>query len=255
MTNRRTSGANIRAETFFTGVLMFCAFIAAVILVNWIIDQINLAVNGEPNLNTLSQSEMKYGLFVTGAIDAASGPYAEEYTVSKYGRRSNPISDNYLYLVPIYSKGGDFIECFVSYEARTGKDIASLDFIVKDTEEGRRATPLELKHGRMINLHKDQKIVLENWATAHDYRGGDSFVEYCAKNNLLGTRDKDVILSKILTYSIYRVSSAGVNFADILYPVVPSVFCLLAVFLSRRRKNVPKERFPRQEDFDNSQQM
>jgi hypothetical protein len=66
----------------------------------------------------------------------------------------------------------------------------------------------------------------------------------------MGTTDKDVNLSKIITYNIEREWNAGTEFSNTLYPLVPGVVFVLWIMLidkiQKKRKAKYKQEMDRQ---------
>lgn len=249
MTKNNVARSCPRFRAFLMFIIVICSVGMIVLFVNWVIDQINLSTNGEPDFNTLTQSEMKDGLFVTGTIDNTVGPYAEDYTV-KNSRRTSAFPGNYYYLVPIYANEGATIECFVSYKAGFLGDSQRIENIIGKMygETGRK--PLILEHGRMIGLDSEQKSILKNWVSSNDFYENGSFVDYCVEHNLMGTTDKDVILSKILTYSIEKTNSAGINLADVGYIAVPIGVCAIILLIIHRYDKTKIKKKPQVNEFE-----
>lgn len=233
-----------KTKRSLTILAVICAAFTVFILGNWVIDQINLATNGEPDFTTLSQGEIKNGLFVTGTITEAIGPYAEQYTRDSHGNESDASLNQFYYLVPVYSQNGDHIAYFVTFEARHHyNDRHDMAAIATSSGSGYHAKPLYLEHARMEIMGNDQKRILEKWATSPDFYEGGSFVDYCAANNMLGTADKEVILAKIITCNISREWHAGIELSNVLYPLVPGVFFALWILLIDAVQKKRKEKY------------
>lgn len=255
MYDGREQRLQARGRGILIMVSAMCALAVLVILINWIVDQVNLANNGEPDFTKLTQSEMKEGLFVTGRIDYALGPYANEYFVDEEGNEVNSNSEKYYYLVPVYSHNTGAIDCFVSFKADSGSDKDYMEKLAQSTSDGTYTAPLAIKHGRMVSLDSEQKDILKKWATDKDPSSGESFVDFCADNNILGTTDKDVILSKMMTYTIYRMDTAGINLTYILIPAIIGLIFFSPILANLIKKKIHKKKKDEMEEFDINQPM
>jgi hypothetical protein len=212
---------------------VICGIITIAIFGTWVADKINLATNGEPDFTQLSLDEMKNGLFITGTIKEAIGPYAEQYTIDEHGNESPESLNQFYYLIPIYSKQGDYIECFVTFEASYHlSDKNVMEHIAEDSASGVNTGELVIEHGRMVKMKKEQKRILQNWLISEDFYEGGSFIDYCVEYNVMGTTDRDVIYSKIMTYNIDREWQAGrIDIQYILLPLALGVFFVLWIIL------------------------
>ena len=231
-------------------IAVICAIISTIILGDWVIERINFAINGEPDFTQLTQDELKAGLFVTGTIDAALGPYAGGYMEEGYGEKSPYYSSDLYYLVPVYSQQGDIVEFFLSFKAGSSNDRSRMNNIVLYPDDGGEALQVVIDEGHIFNLKKDQKDILEDWVTAPDYYEGGSFVDYCVEYNIMGTTDEDVILSKIVTYNIGRDYHSIDKIKYILLPLLPGLIAagwiLLIDKIQKKRKAKYKEEMDRQ---------
>ena len=231
--NKGSMAESQRIKGFLLMVVFVCAFSTAALFVNWVVDQVNLSANGEPDLNTLTYDELKHGLFVTGTSDVVFGPYAEKYMENEYGERDESYFSDYYYLLPIYAQGGDTIECFVTFKTDRYSDQKNLMQIVQSC--GTQA--LIIEHGRMVSLDDEVKEILRSCVKAPGYYEGGSFLNYCIEHNLMGTSDKDEIMSRILTYSIYRTNHAGINPALIVCTAVTGlIFAMLLAAMNRKQR-------------------
>jgi hypothetical protein len=101
---------------------------------SWSADQQTLKEKGQPDFNTLSQSELKDGLIVKGTIDMALDVYAEEYETT-VGIRTSDDSEKLYYLVPVYDEdenGYITFKYLITYEAEP-KEFDTMDEIIENT--------------------------------------------------------------------------------------------------------------------------
>lgn len=196
-----------RFRIFLFIILAICILACSITLINWIVDQINLASNGQPDFNELAQDELKNGLFVTGTVKCAYGPYAID-DLNKYTKEPD-ITDDYIYLVPIFSEDG-FVEYFISYETSIdGSEMYDLSsYFAGETDEYK---PYYIEHARMKNMERDLRWIVQSWVQEEVYYEGGSFIDYCIENNMLDTTDNDEILSKFVPFVLMKQHGAGIS--------------------------------------------
>lgn len=218
-------------------IAVFCTF-------SWFADQQTLKEHGQPDFNTIPETDLKNGLIVKGNIDTALDAYAQRSKSS--GISSSANASALYYIIPIYGEAADgsiVPSYFITYKAEP-EDFAALDSIVNQTWNGAdEPTVLTIENARILTLPSNIKKYYDDWANDPQFYENGSFIDWCAEYNVFGTSDKTVIQSKMLPFMIDKTETAGQDPRFIWAFGGLAVVCLIILIIVVRRKktnnNVP----------------
>lgn len=219
-------------------LFIICAGAAVFTYFSWSADQQALKTGGQPDFNTLSETDLKDGLIVTGKIDMALEAYAEEYDTT-VGIRTSDDSETLYYVVPIYDEAADgsvSINYLITYKADP-KDFDTLDAIVDYTwNDVAEPAPLAVENAEISTLPSDIKGYYTEWANDPTFYENGSFIDWCAEMDIFGTSDKAVIESKMVPFMIDRTSTAGTDPTIVWLFTGFSGLCLIILVVLLLRK-------------------
>jgi len=202
-----------------------CLAISVFVFLSWYTEKKTLEENGQPDFNTLEQSDLTDGMYVSGNIELAMDCYAEEYDTT-YGIRTSEESDALYYLVPVYDTNSDgtiTIRYFVTYEAKP-KDFDTMDQTVAQMWSNDPLTAkLTLGLSQVRDMPGDLQQYMDDWINDKAFYQNGSFVDWCIEYNIFGTTNREEIASKVTPYVIYRTSGPENSF------IIACIFAGLAV--------------------------
>lgn len=212
--------------------------ISTLTFINWSAEEKALKENGQPDFNTLDQSELKDDMIVTGAVNLAIDWYAEEYETNMCVRTSDE-SEVLYYLVPIYDANADGtinIRYFITFKAKPGDFDTMAQACNLMWSDDPISTMLTLENAKVDSLPDEFAQYLNEYVSDKSFYEHGSFIDWCVQYNILGTTERSVIESKISPYMIYRTGgpqstlTTGIVFAGL------AVICLLVYIVLKFRK-------------------
>lgn len=233
-----------------------CLAGALIVFILWSADQKTLRETGQADFNTLAQSELRDGMFVTGSIDIAIDWYAEKYETGYFKERASDNSEALYYLIPIYNADG-FISYFITYEAKP-MDFEAMEKIVAQTWSDNPLTEkITIENGEIRKLSNElQQYMRERIGDETFYENG-SFIDWCAEYNVLGTSDLHEIESRFTPYIICSTPTAGTDITVAWFLLCMGILCfifmLVMIFFKGPIKGVIDT--PPREDFSKVRAM
>lgn len=227
-----------------------CIAGALIVFLLWSSDQKTLRETGQPDFNTLSQSDLRGDMFVTGSIDIAVDYFAEEYETGYFNERTSENSEALYYLIPILGTDGN-TSYFITYEAKP-KDFDAMELIVAQTWSDDPVTEkITVGNGEIRELSSDLQQYMKEWANDEAFYENGSFIDWCAEYNVLGTSDHDVIASRLVPYVICSTYTAGTDITIAWFFLCIGILCfvvmLIMIFVKVPIKGVTET--PPTEDF------
>lgn len=219
-------------------LFVICAGAAVFSYFSWSSDQQALKENGQPDFNTLAQSDLKDGLIVKGTIGLAIDAYAEEYGET-LGMRTSEKSDTLYYLIPIYdtdAEGYFNIKYFITYKAEPGDFDTMAAIVAQTASDTAEMTSLNVENARISDLPGDIQGFLTEYAEDTEIWGGVTFYDWCAQNGIFETTDVSEIKSKVAPFMIDRTATAGTDLTIVWVFAGAAGLCLIIFLILVLRK-------------------
>jgi len=217
--------------------MLICAALligfSVISFISWSIQKQEIAESGQPDFNTLAQSELADNMYVTGTIDLAIDYYAEDYATDSSGNRTSDDSEALYCLVPVYESSADGtvnIRYFVTYKAEP-KDFDTVEAIIAQTwSDDPMTAMIPLEYAQVYDLPEDYQQYLDEYINRKDFYENGSFTDWCVEYNILGTTNRAQIASKVAPYMIQKVDGPGTALTNALIFLGIALGCVI-IFL------------------------
>jgi|GEM_PF-4258928 len=220
----------------FRAILFLIMFIglmwgSLVVYKLWAEDQKTIAEEGIPSFNAMTMEELESGKIVKGEVREVFDEFAARYE-ERMGIRVSDLPKNRFLIIPNgyqETRDGAFYDHVMVLKVDAGStgEFDTVDSMILSFKEGIKTdTYLNIEHGFIFRLPEDASMALDEYVKNENLYEGGSFIDWCAEVNLLGTKHKEQIASRIVPYMIDPSPEAGSAIFPIFF-LLPFAFLML----------------------------